>query len=225
MPSTPPRSTKAPKSRTPVTLPLTHLALGEALARLGGQRLLLLLEQRAARRAPRCVSRTSVTRNLSFSPTNWSGFSTKRTSIWLTGQKARTSPTATSRPPLFTAEHQALDRHAARPAPRRASPCDAEPLVSVRLRMMPLRARLDDVRLDRVAHAEAQDALVVLELAQLDHRLALAAERDERGVRAELEDRARDLLADARHLAAGRRPLFACASNISAKDWSSGTSS
>ena len=49
MPSTPPRSTNAPKSRTPVTLPLTILPTVERLARLGRQLLLLLLEQRAAR--------------------------------------------------------------------------------------------------------------------------------------------------------------------------------
>ncbi len=49
MPSTPPRSTKAPKSRTPVTLPLTILPSDSVLRVCVGQLLLLLLEQRAAR--------------------------------------------------------------------------------------------------------------------------------------------------------------------------------
>src|SRR5262249_30522913 len=63
-----------------------------------------------------------------------------------------------------------------------------------------LRPRLHHVGLDGVPHPEAEDAFIVLELPEVDHRLAVAAERKERRVRAELEDGARHSLADARHL-------------------------
>ncbi len=47
--------------------------------------------------------RISITRNLSFWPTNCAGSSTKRTSICEAGQKARSPPRSTSSPPLFCA--------------------------------------------------------------------------------------------------------------------------
>jgi hypothetical protein len=178
---------------------LQHLAPGEALAGLGSERLLLVLEQRAA-----AQHHVLLTHLGDPEPQPLADVLVRlvhEAQVHLAQRNEGPSVAdGDLEATLVHREDQALHRHTARPRlgehrqRRRA-------LAQGAAEDDALGAGLDDVCLHRVAHAEAEDALVVLELAEVDHRLGAAAEREECGVRAELEDGAGDPLADARHLA------------------------
>ncbi len=102
-PSTPPRSTKAPKSRTPVTVPRTTTPTPSV--RSVSPTLSLASRWRAARRdttTPFPPSRTSVIMNENDWPTSVDGSSTNFAPTCDIGQKALAPPISTSSPPLFT---------------------------------------------------------------------------------------------------------------------------
>ena len=100
-PSRPPRSTKAPKSRTEVMVPSTCAPTSRCLR--SSTALTARSSSISARRDKIAFPpRSSVTRNWSRWPTNCAGSSMNRTSICEVGTKARVPPMSTSSPPLLT---------------------------------------------------------------------------------------------------------------------------
>ena len=169
-------------------------------------------------------SRTSVTRNRSRSPMNWSGLSTKRRSIWLSGTNARASPTATSKPPLLTARTSpSTGIPLARASASIAS--DAEPLLSVRLRMTPL-APASTTCASTVSPTPKRR----MPSSSFSSRRSIIASVRPPSVRNAVSAPSWKMVPVTRSPTRGifrcaPPSVFAWASNISAKDWSSRTSS
>ena len=152
-------------------LALDDLALGQVLPRLLRQPLLLLLQQRAARQHHVPVAHLGDAELELLADELIRLLHEADVDLAHRAEGAHVAD-GDLQAALVHGEDQAFDRHAG--GARLGQHGHGRGALGQRPAQIDARgARLDDVRFNRVAHAEAQDALVVLELAQLDHRLAL----------------------------------------------------